>query len=233
MPTPTFAVLVLTAPPPGLAHAGSGAYEKLDGREAVLRSVELFLNRERVTQIQLVVSPADLPTVKERHGPHLSFSGVRVVGGGPRWVDQIAAAAATVSAEATHVIVHDAARPVVSFKDVEAIMAAAVDHPAVVLSTPLATPLVEVDDGGQPVAVHSPRGYAALLTPAAYDRATFDAMAQGKAEPHPSKLTLVPGSPTNVRLGGPGSAAVAKAMLGILPKPKPRGNLNPFEEAQW
>ncbi len=40
------------------------------------------------------------------------------------------------------------------------------------------------------------------------------------------------GSPLNVRLGGPGDAALAKALLALLPKPKVRA-ASPFEEAQW
>ena len=43
-----FSVLLLTAPPPGLSGEAGGSLVKIDGREALLRSVELFLNRENV-----------------------------------------------------------------------------------------------------------------------------------------------------------------------------------------
>ena len=43
MATPTFSVLVLTAAPAGLAAESGGAFLKIDGRESILRSVELFL----------------------------------------------------------------------------------------------------------------------------------------------------------------------------------------------
>ena len=58
-----FSVLVLTATPPGLGAEGGGAYMKIDGREAILRSVELFLNRDNVKQVQVVFLPdeADCP----------------------------------------------------------------------------------------------------------------------------------------------------------------------------
>ena len=48
-------------------------------------------------------------------------------------MDQIHAVAEKISAEATHVIVHDAARPAVPYTDIEAIMEAAegcADHRA-------------------------------------------------------------------------------------------------------
>src|SRR5688572_18057103 len=52
-----FSVLVMTAAPPGQASEAGGAYVKIDGREALLRSVELFLNRDNVKQILLAVLP--------------------------------------------------------------------------------------------------------------------------------------------------------------------------------
>ena len=229
---PQFAVIVLTAPPPGVAQEAGGAYVRVDGREALLRSVELFVNRPGVTHVQVIVDADHLATAKDRYGPHLSFSGVRLVAGGPRWVDQVAAAAATVPAEATHVILHDAARPVVPYTDLEAVMAAAADHAAVALATPVRTTVVETDEGGTPLAYHLPVNRLHLLTPQAFDRATFEAMAKTRIETHPSRLTLVKGSPLNVRLGGPGDAAVAKAFLALLPKPRVR-SAGAFEEAQW
>src|SRR3982750_3508496 len=110
-----FSVLLLTAAPPGLAGEAGGAYVKIDGREALLRSVELFLNRENVKQVQLAVLPDMLEEAKRKFGAHLGFSGVKLISGGPRWVDQIKAAGDKVSPDATHVIVHDAARPAVPF----------------------------------------------------------------------------------------------------------------------
>ena len=66
------------------------------------------------TQTPLVAPAAEaMEEVKRKFGGHLGFSGVKLVSGGPKWMDQIAAAAPTLLAEATHVIVHDAARPAV------------------------------------------------------------------------------------------------------------------------
>jgi 2-C-methyl-D-erythritol 4-phosphate cytidylyltransferase len=57
-------------------------------------------------------------------------------------------------------------------------------------------------------------------------------MATSATEVHPSEVELVKGSPLNMRLGGPGDASIAKAMIGQLPKPKIKA-ASPFEEAQW
>src|SRR5688572_18728554 len=103
-----FSVVILTAPPPTQASEAGGPYVKIDGREALLRSVELFLNRENVKQIQLVVPPDDIEEAKRKYGTHLGLMGAKLTPGGPKWSDQITAAAAKLAPECTHVIVHDA-----------------------------------------------------------------------------------------------------------------------------
>lgn len=228
-----FSVLVMTAAPPGLAGEAGGAYVKIDGREALLRSVELFLNRENVKQIQLAVVPDMLEEAKRKFGAHLGFSGVKLISGGPRWIDQIKAAGDKIAPDATHIIVHDAARPAVAFSDIDALLEAAEKSEAVTLASPLRTPLVELDEGGGPVGYHLPASFMHLLTPQAYSKAKFAEMASGGKELHPSQVKLLKGSPLNVRLGGSGDATLVKAMLHMLPKPKIKPPSSPFEEAQW
>jgi 2-C-methyl-D-erythritol 4-phosphate cytidylyltransferase len=228
-----FSVVVLTAPPPGLSTETVGALVKIDGREALLRSVELFLNRENIKQILLVFSPDYLNDGKAKFGAHLGFSGVKLVAGGPRWIDQIIAAAPAISTDATHVLIHDAARPAVPFSDIDALLESADKHPAVALTSPARSVMIETDEGDAPVAVHSPRHLSHLLTPQVFSKAAFDEMVKTKAELHPSKLTLVRGSGLNIRFAGPADASLAKAMIAMLPKPKMKASINPFDEAQW
>jgi 2-C-methyl-D-erythritol 4-phosphate cytidylyltransferase len=231
----TFSVLLLTAPPPGQGEGGGsgGAYAKIDGREALLRSVELFLNRDNIKQIQLAIPTDAMEEVKRKFGGHLGFSGVKLISTGPKWMDQIAAAEPTLAAEATHVILHDAARPAVPYSDIDSIIAEVQKHPVAVLATPLRTTLVELDPGGNPVAVHPPAAYMHLMTPMAFSREKFIEMARTKTEIHPSQMTLVKGSALNVRISAPGDAGLVKAMINMLPKPKIKALNSPFEEAQW
>jgi 2-C-methyl-D-erythritol 4-phosphate cytidylyltransferase len=228
-----FSVVILTAAPPGLAAEAGGAFVKLDGRETLLKSAELFLNRENVKQIQVVFAEEALEEAKGKFGPHFGFSGVKVVGGGPKWVDQIHALAEKIDADATHVIVHDAARPAVPYTDLEAIMEEAGKQPIIGLATPLRGTLVEMDEGGTPVAYHLPGSFMQLATPLVFERARFIKYASSRAEPHPSEIKLMKGSPLNVRVGSGGDVSVAKAMLNMLPKPKIKAPNSPFEEAQW
>lgn len=228
-----FSVLVMTAAPPGLAAEAGGAYAKIDGREALLRSVELFLNRDNVKQIQLAVLPDQLEEAKRKYGAHLGFSGVKLISGGPRWIDQIKAAGDKISADCTHVLIHDAARPAVPFSDIDGLMDAAAKADAVVLAAPVRGPLVEVDEGGNPLSYPRPGSFMHVLTPQAYSKQKFAEMASTGKELHPSQVTLVKGSPINMRLGGAGDASVVRAMINLLPKPKVRPPSSPFEEAQW
>src|SRR6185369_11204329 len=82
----------------------------LDGQPLFLRALQLFVNREDVCQTLLVVSPADMPVMKEKYGPNLGFMGVTLVEGGKERTDSVANGLAAVAIEADFVAVHDAAR---------------------------------------------------------------------------------------------------------------------------
>jgi 2-C-methyl-D-erythritol 4-phosphate cytidylyltransferase/2-C-methyl-D-erythritol 2,4-cyclodiphosphate synthase len=229
----TFSALVLNAPPPGLADQAGGGFVKIDGREAILRSVELFLNRDNVKQVQVVFLPNEAEEGRKKYGGHLGLFGVKVLTGGPKWIDQLAAAAEKLSPDATHVLVHDAARPAVPYSDVDALMEAAETSPIVSLAAPLRNPIVETDEGGNPRAFHAPANYMQLLTPQSFALAAFKEMTGSKKEPHASAYTLLKGSSLNYRIGGSSDAHMVKTMINMLPKPKIKGPSNPFEEAQW
>lgn len=228
-----FSVLLLTAAPPGHSAEAGGPFVKIDGREALLRSAELFLNRPNVKQIQMVFEADAMEEAKRKYGGHLGFSGVKLITGGPKWVDQLAAGAEKISPDASHVIVHDAARPATAYSDIDAVMEAGGKHAAVALTAPVRTNLIEVDDGGNAVAYHLSTRFVHLLAPLAFSRAKFMEMAKSKSEPHASELHLVKGSPLNVRVGGSGDAGLVKQMIAMLPKPKVKAPSSPFEEAQW
>jgi 2-C-methyl-D-erythritol 4-phosphate cytidylyltransferase len=227
-----FSVVVVTAAPAGMGAEAGGAIVKIDGREALLRSVELFLNRDNVKQIQLVFQTDFLEQGKSKFGGHLSFSGVKVAGAGPTWTDQLVAASQKLSSDATHVIVHDAARPVVPYTDIDQLMQAAEAHAVAGLSAPIRSLVVELDEHGGPLALRSPAEFAQLMTPLAYTRDKFLAVCKTRQDVHASEITLIRGSPLNVRVGGAGDAGVAKAFLNMLPKRKAPA-LGAFEEAQW
>jgi 2-C-methyl-D-erythritol 4-phosphate cytidylyltransferase len=228
-----FSVALLTALPTGLSGEAAGAFVKVDGRECVLRAVELFLNRSNIKQIQLVVAPAQFEEAKRKFGAHLGFSGVKLVAGGQTWVEQIAGAAERLSDDCSHVLLHDAARPAVAYSDIDAILEEGAKHPIVALTAPVRNELVEVDPSGKAVAILPAQRFAQLVTPWVFEKEMFQAMARAKGEPDAKSVKLLRGSPLNVRASTAADASLLKTMINSLPKPKVRAGDNPFEEAQW
>ncbi len=226
----SFSVVILTAAPPG--QDSGGAFAKIDGRESLLKSVELFLNRDNITQIQIVFPAEQLEEAKRKYGGHLSFSGVKVATGGPKWVDQLAAVVEKISPEATHVIVHDAARPAVAYSDIDELMAIAEKHTIISLATPVRANLVEVDEGGNGMAFHQASKFMQMVTPQVFKKEKFLELAKSKSEPHASEVTLLKGSPLNLRVSS-GDTSTVRAMINLLPKAKIKPPSSPFEEAQW
>lgn len=86
--------------------------QDLGGRALLLRTVELFTRRDEVRSIIVAAPPDSFDEFRERHGAQLGFHGVQIVPGGriERW-ETVKNALAAVPEEATHVAIHDAARP--------------------------------------------------------------------------------------------------------------------------
>jgi 2-C-methyl-D-erythritol 4-phosphate cytidylyltransferase len=119
----------------------------LEGRAVFLRAIDLFRERPEVTQILLAVDPDRLDDFAFRWSEALSFRAVDLVPGGraERW-ETVAAALTHVEAEATHIAVHDAARPATPAAVLDRVFAAATQHHAVVPGLPVADTLKRLAD---------------------------------------------------------------------------------------
>lgn len=231
---PKFGVIVYTAAPDA-ASSPQGAYVKVDGRECVLRSVELFVNGPDIAQVIVAVSPADAEAAKAKFGSHATIMGFRVaVAAGPTLRDQLRAAAEKLPEEVTHVIVHDAARVAVAAVDIDKLRDVAVERGAAALVAPLLSgTVIRIDESGTLTEPTPTRALRQLASPQAFDRKTFDELVATGLDAVLSRIAPVESSPLNVRVNGAGEAGLAKALIALLPKPKARASSNPFEEAQW
>ncbi len=126
--------------------------QDLGGRPLLIRTVELFAKRDEVRSI-VVAGPAatdDDPDAfaafRERYAATLSFHGARVVEGGKleRW-ETVRNALAVVPDDATHVAVHDAARPGASRELLDRVFEAAANLPAVVPALAIDSTVKRVD----------------------------------------------------------------------------------------
>jgi 2-C-methyl-D-erythritol 4-phosphate cytidylyltransferase len=121
--------------------------QDLGGRALLLRTVELFTKRDEVRSIVVAAPPDDLEGFRDRFGAQLGFHGVRIVPGGrvDRW-ETVKNALDAVPDDATHVAVHDAARPGASDELIGRVFEAAKVHPAVIPGLPVADTLKRVGE---------------------------------------------------------------------------------------
>ncbi|MCC6285360.1 MAG: 2-C-methyl-D-erythritol 4-phosphate cytidylyltransferase [Phycisphaerales bacterium] len=120
-------------------EGGHAARHKLDedlgGRPLLQRTVELFNTHPLVSAVVVAgpYEPEAFDAFRLKHADRLSMLGARLCRGGQthRW-ETVRAALAEVPAEATHIAVHDAARPCASAGLIERVFDAALTHDAVV-----------------------------------------------------------------------------------------------------
>ena len=117
------------------------------GRPVFMRSIELFQQRaHQVGQILLAVNPDAIESFRFKWGDMLKLGGVDIVPGGrkERW-ETILNALSHVNDDATHVAVHDAARPLATRELVDRLFEAAKDYDAVIPALPVASTLKKVE----------------------------------------------------------------------------------------
>ena len=221
-------------------------FAKLDGRPIFIRSLESFINREDVCQTILAVAPEDAETMKSSYGANLAFMGVRLVEGGARRCDTVAAALKVVSDDAEYIAIHDAARPCVAADRIDAVFAEAVKSGAAILACPLVGTIKRVADS-QTIETTVPRaGLYEAQTPQVFrkdllldaykrldelssEEITDDSQAVELAG-HP--VRIVPADATNLKITTKGDMALGNAILKTRAS-KPVRRLGAFEEAQW
>lgn len=153
-----------------LPAAGLGSRFAVDGRASAskiefelrhkpvfLRTIELFHGRADVGQIILAVHPKKLDDFKFRWADQLGFLGVKLIGGGEaeRW-QTVQLALDHVTDEATHVAVHDAARPCASHEVVGRVFEATERLSAVVPGLPMGDTVKRADDVDDSTGHHDP-----------------------------------------------------------------------------
>lgn len=108
---------------------GDGQQNKLEldlgGRSVLVRAVELFSGRADVGEVIVAVPPDQMDAFKFKWGDKLGFLNARIVAGGriERW-ETVRNALASVASDATHVAVHDAARPLAPVAMIDRVFAA-------------------------------------------------------------------------------------------------------------
>lgn len=239
----TFAVILPAAGKSSRFH--DKHYKKpfapLDDRPVWLHATERFLNRDDVKQTILVISPEDREDFYSRFGANVAILGIEVVEGGRERSDSVANALACVRAEIDFVAIHDAARPCIANEWIDSVFAAAQQSGAAILATPVTGTLKRVDPN-RVIRETVPRhDLWEAQTPQVFRRELLErAYAQGRGTPatddaelvqrlgHP--VTIVPGSPINLKITTREDLRFASYAFKALPKPKLLGPAHPFAD---
>ncbi len=245
---PTFAVIL---PAAGRSSRFHGKEKKpfvnLDGRAVWLRTAELFVTRDDVCQCFLLIDKDDEELVRRRYAANLAFMNVQLVHGGAERFESVANALKLVKPEADFVAVHDAVRPCVTEELVNAVFAQAAKGGAALLGVPVNDTVKRVDDKRRVLGTMPRQGLWLAQTPQVFRRdwllEAYAARAKlGQAITDDAQLveaagrpvTVVEGSPSNIKITTKGDLALADALLKARPKPKASGPIHPFaEDEMW
>ena len=242
---PNFAVIV---PAAGQSSRFGDSRRKkpfieLKGRPVWVRAVEMFSNRDDVKQLLIVVSPEDMEFFKEKFRPNLAFMAVEIVAGGKQRADSVKNALARVKADIDFVAVHDAARPLVVKQWIDKVFVAAEQSGAAILASPISSTIKRVENGRIVETVPRDKLWAAQ-TPQVFRRQLLlDAYARWDGSEatdeanlverigHP--VTIVEGSPLNMKITTQEDFKMAEALLGALPQEKSLRALHPFADERF
>jgi 2-C-methyl-D-erythritol 4-phosphate cytidylyltransferase len=216
-------------------------FAPLDNRAVWLHSAERFLNRSDVKQVLVVISKEDREEFDSKFSANVAILGIEVVAGGAERADSVKNALAKVRSEIDFVAVHDAARPVLADAWIDEVFDAAQKTKAAILAVPITGTLKRVN-ANRTIAetvsrenlyeAQTPQVFARKLLIDAYARysgpaATDDAQV---VEKFGHAVTVVPGSPLNVKITTKEDLRFAAQAIKALPKPKTLGAMNPFAD---
>ncbi|MDR2441339.1 MAG: 2-C-methyl-D-erythritol 4-phosphate cytidylyltransferase [Planctomycetaceae bacterium] len=122
-------------------------FVSLNRKPVWLHSVEKFYEREDVVQLIIVISPDDLTWFFRFYASEIDRMFLLVVAGGNERVDSVQNGLAVVRRDVDFIAVHDAARPCVSKKAIDAVFRQARLDGAAMLATPIVGTIKRIYNG--------------------------------------------------------------------------------------
>jgi 2-C-methyl-D-erythritol 4-phosphate cytidylyltransferase len=237
-----FAVLLLAAGKSSRFHDKNykKPYAPLADRAVWLHTIDRFTNRSDVAQTIVVIDSEDREMFHTRFGANLAILGVDLAIGGQQRSDSVAKGLEKVHDDIDFVAIHDAVRPCLADKWIDDVFSAAEKSGAAILATPITSTLKRANPDGSTVAETVDRQRTWLAqTPQVFRRQIImDAYARRGDEPATDDaqlverigqaVTLVAGSPLNIKITTREDLRMAAAALKALPKPKLSGPAHPF-----
>jgi 2-C-methyl-D-erythritol 4-phosphate cytidylyltransferase len=205
-----------------------------------MHAAQKFLNREDCVQVILVISPEDREMFDLKFSANVALLGVEVVNGGAERADSVQNALARVKPDVEYVAIHDAARPCIAEEWVSAVFDKAEETGAALLAIPISGTLKRVGANREIEETVARANLWEAQTPQVFRRdLLLEAYAQrdGFAATDDAQLverigqavTVVTGSPLNIKITTKADLKFAEVCLKALPKPK-LGFSHPFDD---
>jgi 2-C-methyl-D-erythritol 4-phosphate cytidylyltransferase len=196
---------------------------ELCGEPILARSLRPFLDRADVRWV-VVALPAETHALPPAW--LLADARVRTVAGGAERSDSVRLALAALPDDCDIVLVHDAARPLVSDAVIQRCIDAAVDGRSAIAAMPVTDTIKEVDEGGRITdspdrrrlwAAQTPQAFPAGVLRNAHDRAAADRVAAtddaALVARYGGTVVVVEGAAANLKVTTPADIAVAETLL--------------------
>lgn len=220
-------------------------FAPLANRAVWLHSAEKFLQRDDVKQVILVIAADDREYFDFKFAANVAILGIEVVHGGDQRADSIANALARVKPDIDLVAVHDAARPCLAEEWINRVFEAAERSGAAILAVPVGNTLKRVGADQKIIETVPREGLWEAQTPQVFRRTLLleaYARRQGFQATDDAQLverlghsvTVVHGSPVNLKIATQEDLRLAEQALKALPKPKFQGPAHPFaDDDMW
>lgn len=222
-------------------------FAEIAGRAVFLRSIEAFADRDDVCQIIMAISADDEELFNIKYGANLGFYGVKAILGGEHRYETIEKMLAQVKEEVNLIALHDAVRPCVTQKQIDAVFDAGEKSGAAILAAPLVgtvkkvgadMTVVETIDRSELWEAQTPQVFKPEIIRKAYEKRdklseaiTDDAQlveAIGQA------VQIVKSDHSNIKITVSTDIAIAGAIIKSCVKAKPSGPTGPWAaEQMW
>ena len=203
---------------------GSKALVRLNGRTTLARVLELFLGMEEIDRIVVVGPPSRLENAQREVEALRPVKRVILKAGGESRQDSVRVGLGALG-DCDYVLVHDAARPLVTAALVRRVLAAAIEtgaaFPAIAPRDAVkrveANRLAESLDRSRIVLAQTPQGFSYELLARAH-REAADAGLVGDDDAQlvaatGHAVTVVPGEPANIKLTMPEDLELIEALI--------------------
>jgi len=220
-------------------------FAPLAGRAVWLHAAEKFLDRDDIAQLVVVIAPEDREMFLDKFGANLAILGIALAEGGSQRATSVRNGMAKLASDIDLVAIHDAARPCLAGRWIDEVLATARRTGAAMLATPVTATLKRCDENRLVTATVDRSGLWEAQTPQVFSRQllteAFAADASDtatdeahliQAAGHP--VTVVPGSPLNLKITTRDDLRLAEQVLKVLPKPSLGGPAHPFaDDDRW